>query len=288
MNKPDSLKAHLLAAVPELRNNGDRLVIFIDNGRVRSTSAESLSFEYAYDLQVILTDFAGHPDSVFLPLLGWLLVNQSDLLANLTKVQDGITFEADLLDRSKVDLGIVLPLTERVVVKRREDGRYDVSHRKSPSSPRPSRSMGRCRCSPTASCWPSGHRRSPPRPSCSRRRRSGVRPMADSLEALEDWAGPMLRALEPGPRAALARSLARDLRRSQQKRVMVQRNPDGSAYEPRKKRELRGKQGRIRRKIKMFRSCARCAICAPRATPRRSPFPSPAGSRGSRESTSTG
>lgn len=132
MNKPDSLKAHLLAAVPELRNNGDRLVIFIDNGRVRSTSTESLSFEYAYDLQVILTDFAGHPDSVFLPLLGWLLVNQSDLLANLTKVQDGITFEADMLDRSKVDLGIVLPLTERVVVKRREDGRYDVSHPEEP------------------------------------------------------------------------------------------------------------------------------------------------------------
>ncbi|MGV8189751.1 phage virion morphogenesis protein, partial [Pseudomonas aeruginosa] len=76
--------------------------------------------------------------------------------------------------------------------------------------------------------------------------------MADSLEALEDWAGPILRALEPGPRAALARSLARDLRRSQQKRVMAQRNPDGNAYEPRKKRELRGKQGRIRRKIKMF------------------------------------
>ncbi|HCG1236127.1 phage virion morphogenesis protein [Pseudomonas aeruginosa] len=76
--------------------------------------------------------------------------------------------------------------------------------------------------------------------------------MADSLESLEDWAGPILRALEPGPRAALARSLARDLRRSQQKRVMAQRNPDGSAYEPRKKRVLRGKQGRIRRKIKMF------------------------------------
>ncbi|MGU5323913.1 phage tail protein, partial [Pseudomonas aeruginosa] len=51
---------------------------------------------------------------------------------NLTKVQDGITFEADMLDRSKVDLGIVLPLTERVVVKRREDGRYDVSHPEEP------------------------------------------------------------------------------------------------------------------------------------------------------------
>ncbi len=157
-----------------------------------------------------------------------------------------------MLDRSKVNLGIVLPLTERVVVKRREDGRYNVNHPEESQLTRPSRSTGRCRCSPTASCCPSGRRRSPPRPSCSRRRRPGTRPLADSLETLEDWARPILRALEPGPRTALARSLARDLRRSQQKRVMAQRNPDCSAYEPRKKRELRGKQGRIRRKIKMF------------------------------------
>lgn len=172
MNKPDSLKAHLLAAVPELRNNGDRLVIFIDNGRVRSTSAESLSFEYAYDLQVILTDFAGHPDSVFLPLLGWLLVNQSDLLANLTKVQDGITFEADMLDRSKVDLGIVLPLTERVVVKRREDGRYDVSHPEEPQLTEAIEVDGPMQMLANGELLAEWTPPTLPRPSCSRRRRS--------------------------------------------------------------------------------------------------------------------
>ena len=69
MNKPESLRAHLLATVAELQHNPDRLLIFIDNGKVRCTAAASLSFEYSFDLQIILTDFAGHPDSVMLPLL---------------------------------------------------------------------------------------------------------------------------------------------------------------------------------------------------------------------------
>ncbi|WP_178081838.1 phage tail protein, partial [Pseudomonas sp. B6(2017)] len=52
MNKPESLRVHLLDRVPELRHNPDRLLIFIDNGKVRCTAAASLSFEYSYDLQV--------------------------------------------------------------------------------------------------------------------------------------------------------------------------------------------------------------------------------------------
>lgn len=42
MNKPESLRAHLLATVAEFKHNPDRLLIFIDNGKVRCTSAESL------------------------------------------------------------------------------------------------------------------------------------------------------------------------------------------------------------------------------------------------------
>ncbi|QZA52568.1 phage tail protein [Pseudomonas sp. 2hn] len=128
MNKPDSLREHLLAAVPGLARNPERLLMFIDSGKVRCTAAASLSFEYAYTLQIILTDFAGHPDSVMLPILGWLRVNQSELLTNLDKSADGLVFEADLLDRSKVDLSLTLPLTERVVVKRLDDGGFDVTH----------------------------------------------------------------------------------------------------------------------------------------------------------------
>ena len=76
--------------------------------------------------------------------------------------------------------------------------------------------------------------------------------MASNLEALETWAAVLLARLEPGERSKLARSIGQELRRSQQKRVMAQENPDGSKYAPRKKRDLRGKQGRIRRKLAMF------------------------------------
>ncbi|NUT88897.1 phage tail protein [Pseudomonas corrugata] len=128
MNKPESLRAHLLATVAELKHNPDRLLIFIDNGKIRCTAAASLSFEYSFDLQVILTDFAGHPDTVMLPLLGWVSVNQSELLENLNKSADGIRFEADLLDSSKVDLSLALPLTERVVVEKNDDGKTTIRH----------------------------------------------------------------------------------------------------------------------------------------------------------------
>lgn len=128
MNKPDSLRNHLLAAVPELRNDPDRLLVFIDNGTVRSTAAVGLSFEYAYTLNVMLTDFAGHPDALMIPLLAWLMVNQHELLANLEKGKEAIKFEADILDNSKVDLSIEIPLTERVIVKKQDGGTLQVSH----------------------------------------------------------------------------------------------------------------------------------------------------------------
>ncbi|WP_409303279.1 phage virion morphogenesis protein [Pseudomonas sp. KCJK8993] len=72
------------------------------------------------------------------------------------------------------------------------------------------------------------------------------------LEALEDWAAVLLGRLQPSARNKLARSIGQALRRSQQQRIIAQRNPDGSKYAPRKQRNLRGKQGRIKRKVKMF------------------------------------
>ena len=76
--------------------------------------------------------------------------------------------------------------------------------------------------------------------------------MANNLEALEDWAGVLLSKLEPAARSKLARSLAQKLRRSQQQRVKQQRNPDGGSYAARKPRDLKGKNGRIKRQAKMF------------------------------------
>lgn len=128
MNKPESLRAHLVAAVPELKRNPDRLLTFVDNGSMRSTAAPGLSFEYSYTLNIILTDFAGHPDAIAIPLFAWVLVNQRELMENQEKGRDAIKFEADILDNSKVDLSITLPLTERVIVKRLDDGTLQVEH----------------------------------------------------------------------------------------------------------------------------------------------------------------
>ncbi len=73
--------------------------------------------------------------------------------------------------------------------------------------------------------------------------------MTDNLHALEDWAGALLARLEPGARRQLNQQIGRDLRRSQQQRIAVQRNPDGSAFAPRKPRQLRAKKGRIKRQM---------------------------------------
>jgi phage virion morphogenesis protein len=73
--------------------------------------------------------------------------------------------------------------------------------------------------------------------------------MSDDLRALEDWAGALLSRLAPSERRQLNQGIARDLRRSQQQRIAAQRNPDGSAYAARKPRDLRGKKGRIKRKM---------------------------------------
>lgn len=70
---------------------------------------------------------------------------------------------------------------------------------------------------------------------------------------MEDWAGVLLQRLEPAARTSLAKTIAQQLRRNQQQRITAQRNPDGSPYTPRKPRNLRGKKGRVQRKVKMFR-----------------------------------
>ncbi|KTT31195.1 tail protein [Pseudomonas oryzihabitans] len=72
--------------------------------------------------------------------------------------------------------------------------------------------------------------------------------MAD-LEALETWLSPLLQKLDSRGRAQLARKAAQQIRRSQQQRIRAQRNPDGSPYAPRKPRDLRGKKGRIKRRM---------------------------------------
>ncbi|MGN7105175.1 phage virion morphogenesis protein [Ralstonia holmesii] len=66
------------------------------------------------------------------------------------------------------------------------------------------------------------------------------------LHALDAYLAGLLAKLDAPQRRLLARAIAVELRRRQAARVATQRNPDGSAYAPRKP-QLRHKRGGIRR-----------------------------------------
>ncbi|MDR0182404.1 phage tail protein [Lysobacter arvi] len=134
MIKPGSLREHLVAALPRLSESPDKLLVFIDAGRAIATGVETMSFEYRYNLNLVLTDFSGGPDDVFVPLLQWVRLHQRELLDNPQR-RDEIRFEADLLDHGQVDLSITLPLTERVIVRQQEGGGIAIAHAPEPELP---------------------------------------------------------------------------------------------------------------------------------------------------------
>lgn len=68
------------------------------------------------------------------------------------------------------------------------------------------------------------------------------------LQEVDAWLDALLAELEPATRKRMMRELAQQLRSSQQKNIRMQRNPDGTAYEPRRV-TARTKQGRIRRQM---------------------------------------
>ena len=69
-----------------------------------------------------------------------------------------------------------------------------------------------------------------------------------NLHELDAYLVGLLAKLEAPQRRALARAIAVELRRRQSARIAAQRNPDGTAYEPRKP-QLRHKRGGIRRSM---------------------------------------
>ena len=67
MLKPASLRAALECALPELAANPDRLILYIDEGRIHSRYGDSLSFEYRYRLNLVLLDYAHHASAAIVP-----------------------------------------------------------------------------------------------------------------------------------------------------------------------------------------------------------------------------
>lgn len=135
MYKPNSLREHLSAALPELQRDPHRLIVLIAGGKIKSTASGSLSWRYDYTLRVLITDWAGHADAVFAPLLVWLQEHQWELLSNNDK--NGIRFDAEYLSPSTLDLLIELDLSEIVLVRERASppGALELHHKQDAPGP---------------------------------------------------------------------------------------------------------------------------------------------------------
>jgi hypothetical protein len=125
MLKPDSLRAALTAADPELARDPQQLIMWIDQGAIASPMTAALHFTYAYQLNVLLIGYARKQLPLAFAMLQWLRVQQPDLL---TPGKSAVTFEVDFMDNSSVDLQFKLQLTEQVRTVRREDGGFDMQY----------------------------------------------------------------------------------------------------------------------------------------------------------------
>lgn len=123
MRKAIELREYLTRHNPFLSENPDRLHVFVDQGNVLCTGTRSLSHEYRFTLTIVVTDYAGPPDALMLPLLAWLRIKQPDLLANKERRENAISFEVELLNHESADVEIKIPLTERVIVGKAPEGK---------------------------------------------------------------------------------------------------------------------------------------------------------------------
>lgn len=135
MYKLNSLRDHLMQHVPGLRDNPDRLHVFVDEQGSITCAADASGtisgWQYRYEAKALVTDFAQHPDSFIAPILEWVLVEQPELLLSYSASEEGIRFDSDIISDTSIDLQVTLKLTERVTM-RVENGARVITHHTEP------------------------------------------------------------------------------------------------------------------------------------------------------------
>lgn len=129
MQKPDQLRAYLEAGHPWVKEHADRLQVRVEQGRAVASYGKGLNFEWRYTVKLTLLDFNGDRAALFALIFIWLGRHQRELLLNRDLGENGVTFEADILDTTAADLEISIPLTEGVIAEPAEGGGFDLSPR---------------------------------------------------------------------------------------------------------------------------------------------------------------
>lgn len=126
MKKPESLRAKLTAAFPELAADPNRLRMWIEKGSLLHCMAPgNYNFGVRYTLTVVVEEWSHPAITLWVLLLDWLRIQQPDLV---TPSSDGVPFEADILNAESSDISFDLPLREAIRVVRREDGGFNMEY----------------------------------------------------------------------------------------------------------------------------------------------------------------
>jgi hypothetical protein len=115
VNKPERFRTALLAALPDLANDPQRLSIFVEKGKLVASGTERAGWQYSYQLTAILQDFAGDMDTLATTVIAWVAVEQPDMLKNPMHAERGIRFECELMTSELADVSIEIDLTEAVL-----------------------------------------------------------------------------------------------------------------------------------------------------------------------------
>lgn len=124
MNKLQSLRKHLAQTVPFLKENPDKLLMFIESGDASSRARlPTLSYTLSYTATLVITDCAADPDTIFVPLLAWLKTHYPHRAD-----EKAFDFQAEILDNDSVDLEIKIPLDEFVKVTKNPNNTVSTTH----------------------------------------------------------------------------------------------------------------------------------------------------------------
>ena len=126
MLKINTLRDAMTDACPWCRANPEKFTVYVNNGGIETTG-ESPSYLYCYTLGIFVMDFTQDLDELMVPLMRWLYRNQPDLLLNPEKNRD-IKFSVTINDDDSTDILLEIPVWERVIIRRNDDGTVHAEH----------------------------------------------------------------------------------------------------------------------------------------------------------------
>ena len=132
MEKPALLRAEIEKHLPEIKNNPEKLTLFVQNGRVFGNK-HTLGHEVRYTLALMIDGYTGDTDILNAVILNWARRHQPDLLAPGHVPDNAYRLEDDILDNRSCDLLIELALSERITVTADHSGQVTVRHQKPPT-----------------------------------------------------------------------------------------------------------------------------------------------------------